>query len=267
MSRYNALGVMRATRAMLGVLSQSERSFGFRDGMGARVARKLQSGRLGALGVAQRGLSSSSSSSVTEAANKMYVVTLNGADRRGIVHRFTAEVANHGGNFEESRMVRLGGEFVVMSLLTIPESRVHELRDSVQRAFPDYAVTCRETREEPVVEKDVRMLLVSVEGPDQRGIIRSLTEALVPFQAHIESMETETVSAPFAGWPLFRLKAHVSVPRSVSVESVEEALARDVEEKLDMLVDVSSVPGRRVRSGTKKPTDAAAATASAQHAS
>ncbi|KAF6003950.1 hypothetical protein F1559_004308 [Cyanidiococcus yangmingshanensis] len=136
----------------------------------------------------------------------MYVVTLNGADRRGIVHRFTAEVANHGGNFEESRMVRLGGEFVVMSLLTIPESRVHELRDAVQRAFPDYAVTCRETREEPVVEKDVRTLLVSVEGPDQRGIIRSLTEALVPFQAHIESMETETVSAPFAGWPLFRPK-------------------------------------------------------------
>ncbi len=265
MQRLNQLGLLKTSRLVLGALGQAKGG----SGAGLSAARGTAGllGRRGAQGaplLTQRPLSSSS---VAEAVAKLYVVTLNGADRRGIVHRFTAEVANHGGNFEESRMVRLGGEFVVMSLLTVSESRVQELREAVQRAFPDYAVTCRETREEPVVEKDLRTLQVSVEGPDQRGIIRSLTEALVPFQAHIESMETETVPAPFAGWPLFRLRAHVSIPRAVSVESVEEALAREVEEKFDMMVDVSSLPGRRARGGAKKPTDAAAATASAQHAS
>jgi glycine cleavage system transcriptional repressor len=207
-----------------------------------------------------------SGSSVSAPASKLCVVTLNGADRRGIVHRFTAEVSKHGGNFEESRMVRLGGEFAIMSLLTVSTERLEELRKALEGAFPDYSVTCRETREEPVVETDVRMLEISVEGPDQPGIVRSLTEALVPFQAHIESMETETVPAPFAGWPLFRLKAQVSVPRSTSVGTLEEALSREVEEKFDLLVDVSSIPVRKQRNWPKKPTGLVDVAADAQHA-
>eukprot|EP00166_Cyanidium_caldarium_P001207 ctg_1623.g517 len=41
--------------------------------------------------------------------DKEYVLTLVGKDRIGAVHDFTVEVNKHGGNFEESRMVRLGG--------------------------------------------------------------------------------------------------------------------------------------------------------------
>ncbi|KAK4535493.1 hypothetical protein CDCA_CDCA05G1518 [Cyanidium caldarium] len=192
--------------------------------------------------------------------DKEYVLTLVGKDRIGAVHDFTVEVNKHGGNFEESRMVRLGGEFAIMSLLTVADARIQELEQSVQKAFPDYTVACRLTRDtgEHSVEA-YRMLQLSVEGPDQKGIVRAVTESLLPFQAHVESMETETVPAPFAGWPLFRMNALVAVPKQVSMEDVDQALYRNVEDRFDLMLDLTPVRGKQARRAFKRPTDAAAA--------
>src|SRR3954470_11409295 len=54
---------------------------------------------------------------------KNFVLTLTGPDRIGIVDRVTGLVLDRGGNVETSRMARLGGEFAMLMLVSMPEGR------------------------------------------------------------------------------------------------------------------------------------------------
>ena len=54
---------------------------------------------------------------------KNFVLTVTGPDRIGIVERVTGLLFEHGGNVETSRMARLGGEFAILMLVSMPEER------------------------------------------------------------------------------------------------------------------------------------------------
>ena len=51
------------------------------------------------------------------------VITLVGPDRTGLVESVAQAVASHGGNWLESRMCRLGGEFAGILRIEIPAER------------------------------------------------------------------------------------------------------------------------------------------------
>ena len=53
------------------------------------------------------------------------VMTIIGKDRTGLVESLAALVAEHGGNWLESRMCRLGGEFAGILQASAPEARLH----------------------------------------------------------------------------------------------------------------------------------------------
>ena len=55
------------------------------------------------------------------------VFTLTGSDRVGIVEEVTGVLLGLGGNIETSRMARLGGEFAMLVLLSLPAEKVGEL--------------------------------------------------------------------------------------------------------------------------------------------
>ena len=58
---------------------------------------------------------------------KNFVLTVTGPDRIGIVERVTGHLFAQGGNVETSRMARLGGEFAILMLVSIPEDRIAAL--------------------------------------------------------------------------------------------------------------------------------------------
>src|SRR3954453_6984307 len=49
-----------------------------------------------------------------------FVLTLPGPDQIGIVDRVTGLLLDRGGNVETSRMARLGGEFAILMLVSMP---------------------------------------------------------------------------------------------------------------------------------------------------
>ena len=61
------------------------------------------------------------------AMRKNFVLTLTGADRIGIVESLTKVLLDRGGNVETSRMARLGGEFAVLMLVSLPEEQLADL--------------------------------------------------------------------------------------------------------------------------------------------
>src|SRR3954452_8765880 len=61
-----------------------------------------------------------------------FVLTLTGPDRIGIVDRVTGLLLARGGNVETSRMARLGGEFAILMLVSLPEDRLAGLESELE---------------------------------------------------------------------------------------------------------------------------------------
>ena len=61
------------------------------------------------------------------------VMTVIGADRPGLVQLVAACVADRGGNWLESRMCHLGGQFAGIISVEAPADRADDLKRALQR--------------------------------------------------------------------------------------------------------------------------------------
>ena len=78
---------------------------------------------------------------------KNLVLTITGNDRVGIVEEVTGAVLDVGGNVDSSKMARLGGEFAMLMLVSMPSKRFEEFEQrSADLQSKGYELTIRETK-------------------------------------------------------------------------------------------------------------------------
>ena len=76
------------------------------------------------------------------------VFTLTGTDRVGIVDEVTQLLLDCGGNIETSRMTRLGGEFAILVLLSLPSDRLGALEKAIPHLIAEgHKVTTTRTEQ------------------------------------------------------------------------------------------------------------------------
>ena len=73
-------------------------------------------------------------------AKEYLVITTVGRDKVGTVEMITDVIVKHSANIEESRMARLGGEFAVIMLLSVPAEERQALTVNLQ-ALEDKGLT------------------------------------------------------------------------------------------------------------------------------
>lgn len=140
---------------------------------------------------------------------KNFVLTLTGPDRIGIVEEFTRLVLDRGGNVETSRMARLGGEFAVLMLVSIPDGKD---ADFSGLADGRYKVTVVPANMDIRSYSGWSPYRIRVDGADHEGIIHEVARHLASHGISIEEMDSECEPAPTSGTPLFSMKALVLVP-------------------------------------------------------
>jgi glycine cleavage system transcriptional repressor len=171
---------------------------------------------------------------------KNVVFTLTGSDRIGIVETVTKLLLEHDGNVETSRMVRLGGEFAMLALVSLPADELADLEKVVASLKKQgYRATTNLT-EQTYAEKFTGWLPFEIEvhGSDHEGIIHQIAHHLSQCGIHIESMDTGITRAAMSGTPLFNMKALVMVPPAVACQDWQTALA-EVGYQLDVEITVS----------------------------
>ena len=110
-------------------------------------------------------------------------------------------------------MTCLGSDFAVLLRLSAPASlSCEELTTSLQRLFPAFLVQARATSAVPPVPPPCHILSVSIEGPDQPGVVKAFTAVFSRVGAAVRDLDTDTSSAPFAGYRVFSLRCVVAVP-------------------------------------------------------
>jgi glycine cleavage system transcriptional repressor len=156
------------------------------------------------------------------------VFTLTGNDRVGIVEEVTGLLLGLDGNVETSRMARLGGEFAILMLSSLPEEQVGRLDAAFEALESEgYKVTVTRTETGTADRAGWRPYILEVDGADHEGIVHEIAQGLSKWGINIESMETGTSRAPVSATTLFHLTASVAVPPDLAeadwIPAVEEA--------------------------------------------
>jgi glycine cleavage system transcriptional repressor len=155
------------------------------------------------------------------------VVTAVGTDRPGIVANLTALLAEHGANLADSRMAILGGEFALMMLVSVAESRMEELRQTIGIASTELGLELivKDTRS-PAAHRAgrVRSYEVQVHALDHPGIVHAVASALQRIGGNVVSMETSAYQASVTGAPLFEMSLQADFPAEITAARLREAL-------------------------------------------
>ncbi|MEM7116432.1 MAG: ACT domain-containing protein [Chloroflexota bacterium] len=175
---------------------------------------------------------------------KNLVMTVTGNDRVGIVEEVTKLILAYDGNVDASRMSRLGGEFAMLVLVSVPSDKFKGLRQGVRDLRQlGFKVTTRET-ERGYSAKYAGWVpyQVKVTGADHEGIIHDLTRYLAQEGINIEMMDTGMVPAPMSGTPLFTMTAVVLVPPKLTFTEWRDDL-EEVADKLNVDTEVTPYTG------------------------
>ncbi len=169
------------------------------------------------------------------------VMTVIGADRPGLVQMVAARVADYGGNWLESRMCRLGGQFAGILRVEVSREKRDQLVNALRTLEVDglRVIIHAEGGVTDALTAPGSLATVELVGNDRPGILRSVTSVFAAHGVNVEELVSERVSAPMDGGVLFQARATVFVPAQVKLAAVRADL-----EKLaaDLMVDLKLVP-------------------------
>lgn len=152
------------------------------------------------------------------------LLTAVGADRTGLVESLAQKIAAAGGNWEESRLARLGGQFAGIVLVTIDSARTDQLVGSLRELEGrGLQVTARPVTATTPAPTGSRVRL-AVTGGDRPGIVRDVSRVLAERGVNVEELESSMASAPMSGEPMFVARARLLVPTGVELTTVRSAL-------------------------------------------
>ncbi len=155
------------------------------------------------------------------------VLTLIGPDRPGIVEALATPIAAHGGNWLESRMAHLAGQFAGILRVEVPDSNAAALVEAL-RALEQggLRVTVASGPVGPAPAAARRILVVDLVGLDRPGIVREISHLLAERGVNIEELTTDRTTAPMSAELLFRSRARVEVPAALDADELRRRLER-----------------------------------------
>ena len=168
----------------------------------------------------------------------MLVLTVVGKDRTGLVQSIAEAVTAVGGNWEESRMARLAGQFAGILLVTVDAERADELVASLRKLeSAGLVVTVRPT-DAATPEPASVLIRLTLTAHDRPGIVRDVSAILAERGLNVEELETEVASAPMSGDTMFTARARVRAPAASSLAELRTKLeALGGELMLDLAIE------------------------------
>jgi len=154
------------------------------------------------------------------------VMTVIGKDRTGLVESVARIVAEHAGNWLESRMCRLGGEFAGLLRVQVPSERRTALESSLAKLTDLTIVVHSDETVQPAGKTQLASL--EVVGPDRPGIVREISQTLAAQRVNVEELTTECTSVPMSGEPLFQARARLFLPDGLAVSVLQQSLEKAV---------------------------------------
>jgi glycine cleavage system regulatory protein len=152
------------------------------------------------------------------------VFTFIGADKPGLVQKLAQTVGDHGGNWLESRMSELAGQFAGIVQVAVSEAQLPALRVALLALSGGELTVVVATDQRGIDNPAYRHLRLSIIGNDRPGIVREVASALAARHINVREMDTTITSAPMTGEPLFEAVAEIQVPKTLDLMELNDQL-------------------------------------------
>lgn len=144
-------------------------------------------------------------------------------DRPGLVARIAEIVAARGGNWIDSSMARLGGEFAGIVRVSLPESEADAL-EAALGALAEDGITVLARRSAGPAAPQGQAAFLEVTSSDRPGIVRDISDRLAARHVSIDELETEVFVGSMSGEALFSAKAMIVIPDGVTAADIRDDL-------------------------------------------
>lgn len=164
------------------------------------------------------------------------LLSILGPDRPGIVEDLAAFVREVDGNWLESRLTRLGGQFAGIVQFSLPAEKEEGFHEKLPAFEQAASLRCLVAGGDADAEPSGRCFTLECVGQDRPGIVHAITDVLANFGVNVESFGSECSSAPMSGETLFHATLKVRVPESLDLADLDKRLAEIGDE---LMLDVS----------------------------
>lgn len=149
-----------------------------------------------------------------------YMLTLIGEDKPGIVAAITKALFDLGFNLGETSMLRLGGNFTIMMMVSGSHEEAY-LHDQLRPVIEAQGMRLHiDPIQAHLHEHLLPNIQVTVSGADRAGIVAQVTGALAEVGFNILDLESDVAGT--AAKPVYIMQ--IAGVADVAVESVERAL-------------------------------------------
>jgi len=167
--------------------------------------------------------------------NVSLVLTVIGPDRPGLVESLSQAIAREDGNWLESRMARMAGQFAGILRANVPEEKAEALRKGLLALETQGIRITVETSTTEGYESELRPLTLTLVGNDRPGIIHEISQILAQHGVNVDELTTEQSVAPMSGESLFHANAELRAPLDLKVDDLREQLEEIAQ---DLMVDI-----------------------------
>ena len=159
-----------------------------------------------------------------------------GPDKPGIVSKISGMVTSNSGNIEESRMIRLGSEFSIIMMISIPKEFEINLSDQLE-SIDGIKFYLTETKKLP--SNDAPTHVINLSGGDTEGIVHKMSDVLTAMGINIIEIITDTKNAPVTGTTVFQMIAKINLDRATASDL--SARLKRLEQKLGLDITLNSI--------------------------
>jgi len=146
------------------------------------------------------------------------VISAMGEDKPGIVKAVSKYILDCGGNIAESQMSILGGEFVLMTLVTGEALVLEKIESGLLSLTDPMGLTVIAKHTKPKVAKlEGVPYKIEIIAMDHPGIVHDVTDYLAKHGVNVQELATDSYAAPHTGTPMFALNIEIAIPSMVNV--------------------------------------------------
>jgi glycine cleavage system regulatory protein len=152
------------------------------------------------------------------------VLSVLAGDRPGLVEMLSRAVAGVEGNWIDSSMTRLGGEFAGIVRVTIPDEGVARFEAAIEALSSDGLTTLIRRGGQDIEAPVGQVATIELTGSDQPGIVHEVSRILAQFGVSIDDLQTEIFTGSMSGEQLFSARARIIIPEDVQTDTLLTAL-------------------------------------------
>lgn len=164
------------------------------------------------------------------------VLTVIAPDKAGQVERIAQCIADHRGNWLESSMSRMAGQFAGILRVAVPADHYEALVQGLE-GLTSHGIRVLIAQSGADAASSSKPIAMELVGNDRPGIVRDITRLLAELKVNVERFTTEVRPAPMSSEPLFQANALLALPLDVPLDALQqrlESLADDLMVELEL---------------------------------